>query len=80
MRRRVQGLVVSDKMQKTITVRVDRRRLHPIYKKAVTRSSKFMAHDPREEAGIGDVVEIVESRPLSKRKRWTLARVVQQAI
>lgn len=79
MRRTVQGTVVSDKMQKTITVQVDRRLLHPIYKKSVTRTSKFLAHDPKEEAGIGDVVEIVESRPLSKRKRWTLIRVVRQA-
>ncbi len=69
-RRVLQGTVVSDKMDKTIVVRVDRRVMHPLYGKTVKRSKKYMAHDPDNRFKIGDVVKIVECRPLSARKRW----------
>ena len=69
-KRILQGQVVSDKGDKTIIVRVDRRVTHPVYKKIITRSKKFMAHDEGNLYHIGDVVRIEESRPLSKRKRW----------
>jgi len=69
-KRTLQGMVVSDKGDKTIVVRVDRRVTHPIYKKIITRSKKFMAHDKANEYRLGDTVQIEESRPLSKRKRW----------
>ncbi|MCS6778428.1 MAG: 30S ribosomal protein S17 [Geminicoccaceae bacterium] len=69
-RRVLQGTVVSDKMDKTIVVRVDRRVMHPLYGKTVKRSKKYMAHDPENRFKIGDVVRIVECRPLSARKRW----------
>jgi len=69
-KRTLQGMVVSDKGDKTIVVRVDRRVTHPIYKKIITRSKKFMAHDEANEYRLGDTVQIEESRPLSKRKRW----------
>lgn len=69
-RRVLQGTVVSDKMDKTIVVRVDRRVMHPLYGKTVKRSKKYMAHDPDNRFKIGDVVRIVECRPLSARKRW----------
>ncbi|MCS6877031.1 MAG: 30S ribosomal protein S17 [Geminicoccaceae bacterium] len=69
-RRILQGVVVSDKMDKTIVVRVDRRFPHPLYGKTVTRSKKYMAHDPENRFKVGDVVKIRECRPLSARKRW----------
>jgi len=73
------GEVVSDKMNKTIVVRVSRRVRHPKYHKIITKHKKFYAHDEKDEAGIGDRVRIVESRPLSKLKRWTLAEIVAKA-
>ena len=73
------GEVVSDKMDKTIIVQVQRRVQHPKYKKVITKYKKFYAHDEKSEAGIGDRVRIVESRPLSKLKRWTLAQVVEKS-
>ena len=73
------GRVISDKMQKTITVLVETRVIHPRYKKTVTRRKKFYAHDEREEARIGDVVRIRETRPLSKLKRWRLVEIIQRA-
>jgi small subunit ribosomal protein S17 len=72
------GNVVSAKMQKTIVVQVDRRFRHPIYKKVVTSSSKFYAHDEKNEARAGDTVRIVETRPLSKTKRWRLVEVISR--
>jgi len=69
-KRILQGQVVSDKGDKTIVVRIDRRVTHPIYKKIITRSKKFMAHDEGNLYRVGDTVRIQESRPLSKRKRW----------
>ena len=73
------GEVVSDKMDKTIVVQVQRRVQHPRYKKVITKYKKFYAHDEKSEAGIGDRVRIIESRPLSKLKRWTLAQVVEKS-
>ena len=74
------GQVVSTKMKKTIVVEVTRRRAHPFYRKVVTRSKKFYAHDEKETARVGDVVRIVESRPLSRLKRWRLAEVVRRSL
>jgi len=73
------GVVVSDKGEKTIIVKVDVIKAHPKYKKVVRRSQKFHAHDERNTAGVGDVVRIVETRPLSKTKHWRLAEVVEKA-
>jgi small subunit ribosomal protein S17 len=73
------GVVVSDKGDKTIVVKVDVIKLHPKYKKVVRRAVKFHAHDERNEAGAGDIVRIVETRPLSKTKHWRLAEVVEKA-
>jgi len=78
-RRHVTGVVVSDRMDKTITVKVDRLVRHTMYRKFVSRSSKFYAHDEKGEAGLGDTVEIAETRPLSKLKRWRLVRVLSRA-
>ena len=72
------GIVASDKMEKTVVVRVDRRIKHPKYRRYVRRTSKFMAHD-EQGAGIGDKVRIVETRPLSARKRWRVVEIVQKA-
>ena len=74
-----QGTVVSDGMEKTIVVRVDVVKAHPKYKKVVRRSVKFHAHDETSRAKVGDIVRIVETRPLSKTKRWRLAEVVEAA-
>jgi small subunit ribosomal protein S17 len=74
-----QGRVVSDKMDKTIVVQVDGRMVHPLYKKYVNFSKKFKAHDENSEAHIGDTVRIVESRPISKDKRWRLFEIVERA-
>jgi small subunit ribosomal protein S17 len=73
------GKVVSNKMQKTITVAVDRKVKHPIYGKFVNRTTKFKAHDEQNTAGIGDTVRIMETRPLSKEKRWRLIEIVEKA-
>jgi small subunit ribosomal protein S17 len=73
------GKVVSTSMQKTIVVEVSRRVPHRLYKKIVSRRKKFYAHDEGQTAQVGDVVRIVESRPLSKLKRWTLAEVLRRA-
>lgn len=71
------GIVTSTKMQKTIVVEVRRRVAHPVYKRIVTKRSKFMAHDAHGKAHEGDMVRIVESRPLSKNKRWSLKEVLR---
>lgn len=73
------GKVVSNKMTKTITVAVDRKVKHPIYGKFVNRTTKFMAHDETNTAGIGDTVRIMETRPTSKNKRWRLVEVIEKA-
>ncbi|MFL5926770.1 MAG: 30S ribosomal protein S17 [Gaiellaceae bacterium] len=73
------GVVVSDKGDKTIVVKVDVIKSHPKYKKVVRRAVKFHAHDEANTAGVGDTVRIVETRPLSKTKRWRLAEIVEKA-
>ena len=72
------GVVTSDKMDKTITVAVERKVKHPIYGKFVKKTTKFHAHDEKNEASIGDVVRIMETRPLSKTKRWRLVEVIEK--
>lgn len=74
-----QGYVVSDKMDKTAVVLVTRRTTHPLYKKTVTRSKRYHAHDETNDARVGDLVRIIESRPLSKTKRWRLVEVIERA-
>ena len=73
------GVVTSNKMEKTITVAVERKVKHPIYGKFVKKTTKFHAHDEKDECTIGDVVRIMETRPLSKTKRWRLVEVVEKA-
>jgi small subunit ribosomal protein S17 len=73
------GLVVSDKMQKTIVVAVDSKTLHPLYKKYVLRTKKVKAHDEKNDAKIGDKVRVIESRPLSKDKCWKLVEIIERA-
>lgn len=75
-RRSLQGVVISDAMQETITVRVERRYKHPLYGKFVRSHKKYMAHDADNAAKVGDVVSIAACRPISKRKRWRLERVI----
>ena len=73
------GKVVSDKMQKTITVAIESRKLHRLYKKYLVQTKKVKAHDEKNEAKIGDTVTVIESRPLSRDKRWRLLKVVEKA-
>ncbi len=73
------GKVVSNKMQKSITVAMDRKVKHPIYGKFMNKTTKFMAHDEKNEAGVGDTVRIMETRPTSKNKRWRLVEIVEKA-
>lgn len=73
------GVVSSNKMEKTITVVVERRLKHPIYGKFVKRTKKFVAHDEKNECSIGDLVNIMETRPMSKRKRWRLLEILEKA-
>ena len=73
-----EGLVISDKMNKTIVVRVDRRTRHPIYGKIIRVSKRYYAHDEQSQAKAGDFVRIVESRPLSKLKRWKLEKIISR--
>ena len=72
------GVVTSNKMEKTITVAVERKVKHPIYGKFVKKTTKFHAHDYKNECSIGDIVKIMETRPLSKTKRWRLVEVVEK--
>ena len=73
------GLVVSDKMDKTVVVAVSDKAKHPVYKKTITRTRKFKAHDENNECGVGDKVRIVETRKLSKDKNWRVAEIVEKA-
>ncbi|MBC7721126.1 MAG: 30S ribosomal protein S17 [Pedobacter sp.] len=73
------GIVTSNKMTKTITVAIERKVKHPLYGKFVKKTSKFHAHDEKDECTIGDVVKIMETRPLSKTKRWRLVEVIEKA-
>lgn len=78
-RKTIIGKVVSDKMDKTITVAVETLVAHPIYKKRYKKTTKFKAHDEKNECGIGDLVKIMETRPLSKDKRWRLVEIIEKA-
>jgi len=73
------GLVVSNKMDKSISVLVTRRVKHKVYGKFMTKTKKFMAHDEKNDCGIGDTVKITETRPLSKQKRWRLLEIIERA-
>ena len=73
------GMVTSTKMQKTVVVTVQRQVMHPLYKRVVRRSKKFLAHDEKNECRVGDWVRIEETRPLSARKRWRIAHVISKA-
>jgi small subunit ribosomal protein S17 len=73
------GLVVSDKMEKTVVVAIERRVPHPVYGKMVTRTKRLKAHDEENSAKVGDTVRIVETRPLSKDKRWRVVEIMQRA-
>ncbi|MBP2024916.1 30S ribosomal protein S17 [Peptoniphilus stercorisuis] len=78
-RKTIIGTVVSDKMDKTIVVAVETFETHPIYKKRFKKTTKFKAHDEKNECGIGDKVKIMETRPLSKDKRWRLVSIIEKA-
>ena len=74
-----QGYVVSDSMDKTVVVRVDRRTTHPLYRKTITQSKRYHAHDETNDVKVGDLVRIAETRPLSRTKRWRVMEVVERA-
>ncbi|MBK7819596.1 MAG: 30S ribosomal protein S17 [Tessaracoccus sp.] len=78
-RKVLQGVVVSDKMDKTIVVLVEDRVKHPLYGKVMTKSSRLKAHDETNDAGIGDLVRVMETRPLSAQKRWRLVEILERA-
>ncbi len=78
-RKVMRGVVTSNKMQKTLVVQVDRKVRHPVYEKFVSKRTKLYAHDEKGEAGIGDVVEVAQTRPMSKLKAWRLVRIVRKA-
>jgi small subunit ribosomal protein S17 len=75
-----QGIVVSNKMDKTVVVRVERLTKHPVYTRIVKRAKKIKAHDELNQCGVGDLVEIIETRPLSKDKRWRVTEIVRKAV
>lgn len=79
IRKQRTGIVVSDKMHKSVTVLVERKLMHPLYGKFVKKSKKFMAHDETNDCHVGDKVKIMETRPLSKNKRWRVIEVVERA-
>lgn len=79
LRKQKTGVVVSNKMDKTVAVKVERRLMHPLYGKFVKRSKKFLAHDEENTCKIGDTVRIMETRPLSKMKRWRLVEILERA-
>ena len=79
-RKNRQGIVVSDKMDKTVVVEVHRRYKHPVFKKYLTDSKKYYAHDERNECGVGDEVLLEETRPLSATKRWRVKQIVKKAV
>ncbi len=80
IRRQLAGIVVSDKMDKTVVVQIEKLVKHKLYKKYIKRRSKFAAHDEQNQCGIGDKILVRESRPISKTKRWRVARIVERAI
>jgi small subunit ribosomal protein S17 len=73
------GVVVSNKMNKTVTIAIERKVPHPIYKKYFKKTTKLMVHDEKQECGIGDKIKVMETRPLSKNKRWRLVEIVEKA-
>ena len=79
LRKERQGVVVSSKMDKTVVVAVERKEKHPLYGKFVKKTTKFVAHDEKNECGVGDTVAIMETRPLSKTKRWRVVEIVEKA-
>jgi small subunit ribosomal protein S17 len=79
LRKERTGLVTSNKMDKTITVVIERKKMHPLYGKYIKQTKKFHAHDEKNECNIGDTVRIVETRPLSKLKRWRLVEILERA-
>ena len=79
-RKTVTGTVVSDKMDKTVTVLVERRLRHPLYRKFVTKSKKYHAHDEANECHTGDMVRLMEARPMSRSKRWRVIEIVKKAV
>ncbi len=79
LRKQRVGIVTSNKMQKTITVSIERKVKHPIYGKFIKKTKKYAAHDEDNQCGIGDVVRIMETRPLSKNKRWRLVEIIEKA-
>ncbi len=78
-RKVMRGIVTSNKMQKTLVVQVDRKVRHPLYEKFISKRTKLYAHDEKNEAKVGDVVEVCQTRPLSKLKSWRLVRIIQKA-
>ena len=78
-KKQIIGIVTSSKMDKSITVLVERRLKHPMYGKFIRKSKKFLAHDEKNDCNEGDKVKIIESRPLSKRKRWQLVEIIERA-
>jgi small subunit ribosomal protein S17 len=80
MRKRLIGTVVSDKMDKTVVVLIERFVMHPMYKKYVRRRAKYAAHDETNACGMGDRILISETRPLSKTKRWRVSRIIEKAV
>jgi small subunit ribosomal protein S17 len=79
LRKELIGTVTSNKMDKTITVAIERKVKHPVYGKFVKKTTKFAAHDEKEDAGIGDIVRLMSTRPLSKSKRWRLVEILERA-
>jgi small subunit ribosomal protein S17 len=79
-KRNMTGVVISDKSDKTIVVMVETLVKHPLFKKYIRRRKKFMAHDPANECNVGDKVQIIEHRPLSRRKRWHLVKIIEKAV
>jgi small subunit ribosomal protein S17 len=78
-RKRLVGRVTSDKMQKTVVVSVENLKRHPLYNKVIRQTTKYKAHNPNDVAKMGDLVQIVESQPMSREKRWAVEKVLQQA-
>lgn len=78
-RRVIVGTVVSDKMDKSRVIKVERSVKHPLYKKYIKRTKKFMVHDENNESHIGDIVKVMEARPLSRKKRWRLSEIIERA-
>ena len=79
LRKELVGIVISNKMDKSIVITVKRKEKHPVYGKFINKSSKFFAHDEKDDCNIGDTVRIMETRPLSKNKRWRLVEIVERA-